>query len=351
MKSRRTLVLQLAAAALTLFVGARAPAVLRVTPGPVGADARGNVVASRSRAVAVASAGRVEPRSEEIRVGAEITAKVRSLLVEEGQAVDQSAALVVLENAEYRARVASAKAAVAEKQAALDRLLAGARDEERLEAAAAADEARTTFEIKRADWMRRRSLFDDHVIAREEYDRSEHEFRAAEARYRAAVQRQALVMNPARREDVARARAELEHALSAAAEAESAIAKTVVRSPIAGIVLRTHVRAGETVAPDPSQPLVTVANLSRLRVRAEVDEADIGRVHLGQRAWVTATAYGDRRFYGTVVRVAPILGRKKLVRDEPTERIDTKVLETLVELDPNQSLPIGLRVDTFFQDR
>ena len=61
--------------------------------------------------------------------------------------------------------------------------------------------------------------------------------------------------------------------------------------------------------------------------------------------------YGDRHFFGSVVAVAPILGRKKLTRDEPTERIDTKVLEVLVELEPDQLLPIGLRVDTFFESQ
>jgi HlyD family secretion protein len=158
-------------------------------------------------------------------------------------------------------------------------------------------------------------------------------------------------MDPARPEDVSRARADVDMALSTVAEAESALAKTMIRSPIDGVVLRTHVRAGETVAPSPELPLVTVADMSTLRVRAEVDEADIGRVFVGQRAWVTAPAYGEQRVFGRVVSVAPIVGRKKLTRDEPTERIDTKVLEVLVELEPDQQLPIGLRVDTFFENR
>jgi multidrug resistance efflux pump len=346
MSLRRNLVMLSGAGALTLLVVARAPAMLRGAEVP---QEDGEVSTVGADVAAVASPGRVEPRSEEIHVGAELTGKVRSLLVGERQQVAKGDVLVALENAEYGARLASARAVVAEKEAALQRVVTGARDQERLEAAAATDEARTVLENKKTEWTRRKGLYEGGVIAREEFERSEHEFFAADARHRAAVQRQALLVDPARPEDVSRARADLDMALSAVAEAESVLAKTLIRSPIAGVVLRTHVREGETVAPSPELPLVTVADMSSLRVRAEVDEADIGRVYARQRSWVTAPAYGDNRFSGNVVSIAPILGRKKLTRDDPTERIDTKVLEVLVELDAGQQLPIGLRVDTFFE--
>jgi HlyD family secretion protein len=68
-------------------------------------------------------------------------------------------------------------------------------------------------------------------------------------------------------------------------------------------------------------------------------------------AYVKAEAYGDRRFTGKVVRIGEALGRKNVRTDEPTERVDTKILETLIELDPGQTLPIGLRVDAFLKPR
>jgi len=49
------------------------------------------------------------------------------------------------------------------------------------------------------------------------------------------------------------------------------------------------------------------------------------------------------------VRIGQALGRKNIRTDEPTERVDKKILETLVELDPGQTLPIGLRVDAFLE--
>jgi HlyD family secretion protein len=73
----------------------------------------------------------------------------------------------------------------------------------------------------------------------------------------------------------------------------------------------------------------------------------VAAVHVGQTAWVTADAYGERRFAGRVIRVGEMLGRKNVRTDDPAEKVDTKVLETLVELDEGTRLPIGLRVDAF----
>jgi HlyD family secretion protein len=84
-----------------------------------------------------------------------------------------------------------------------------------------------------------------------------------------------------------------------------------------------------------------------LRVRVDVDETDVSKVRLGQRAYVTADAYGKQKFWGRVVRVGQQLGPKNVRTDEPTEKVDTKILEILVELDGGLELPDGLRVDAF----
>jgi len=66
-----------------------------------------------------------------------------------------------------------------------------------------------------------------------------------------------------------------------------------------------------------------------------------------QKVYVTADAFGKQQFWGHVIRVGQQLGRKNVRTDEPTEHVDTKILETLVELDAGTQLPIGLRVDGF----
>ena len=88
-----------------------------------------------------------------------------------------------------------------------------------------------------------------------------------------------------------------------------------------------------------------------LRVRMDVDETDINKVRVGQKAYITADAFGDHKFWGHVVRVGEQLGPKNVRTDEPTERVDRKILETLVELDQGVKLPVGLRVDTYIVGR
>ena len=124
--------------------------------------------------------------------------------------------------------------------------------------------------------------------------------------------------------------------------------KTLVRAPVDGVVLRRHLRAGESLAVLPVRsPIVTLADVTALRGRVDVDEGDIGGLRVGQPAWVTADAYGTRRFAGRVGRIGEMLGRARIRTDDPAERIDHKVRETLVELEASARLPIGLRVDAF----
>ena len=118
-----------------------------------------------------------------------------------------------------------------------------------------------------------------------------------------------------------------------------------MRSPIDGVVLKLYRRAGETVSNLPPTPIATVGDISRLRVRADIDETDVAQIALGQTVWVTADAFRDRRFRGTVAQIGVQLGRKNFRNDNPQERVDTKILEVMIDLEPGVQLPIGLPVD------
>jgi HlyD family secretion protein len=214
----------------------------------------------------------------------------------------------------------------------------------------------------RAELARSNALFAGGVIAREELERSERDAQVAEARIREVRERFKFVNATAREEDVARAEATIRvseaqvkeagarivEARARRDEANARLDKSFIRSPIAGVVLRKRLRIGESVSPEsPNNSIFTVADTSALRVRVDVDERDVGGIGVGQRAYVTAETYGERKFTGRVVSVGQILGRKNVRTEEPTERVDKKILETLVELDAGQRLPPGLRVDAF----
>jgi ABC exporter DevB family membrane fusion protein len=296
---------------------------------------------------AVAAPGRVEPVSEEVKIGSSIYGKLKTILVEEGARVRRGQVIAMLDNAEYAARVAVAGAQVAEMLASERRVLNGAREQERAEALAAVNEAEAIRENARAEVERRRKLYGSGDISRSDLERVEREFRVAESRLDAARQRHGFVDASARPEDRAKAEADVSLARARLAEAQAMLDKTIIRSPIDGVVLRKHMNAGEVVSDKSDYPIVTVGDSSVLRVRADVDETDIAKIKVGQRAYVKADAYGEKKFRGRVVRVGQALGKKNVRTDRPAERVDTKILETLIELDAGQSLPPGLRVDAF----
>jgi len=295
---------------------------------------------------AVAAPGVVEAASEEVAVHAEISARLTRVAVEEGDRVTRGQTLATLDDTELRAREATAASLVNERQAAFEHVLVGANQLERREAWVGLKEAEASLEHARAQLGRRQKLFEAGVFSREEVEVAASDLRVAQERWEKAFVHRDLVNARAVPEERRKSEAAVETARAQLAEARALLAKTTLRAPLSGVVLRKYLRAGEMASPE-SKPVLTMADTARLRVRAEVDETDIAKVNPGQEAYVTAAAYGERRFAGRVVRIANVLGKKHVHTDEPAERVDTKVLETLVELEPGAGLPIGLRVTVF----
>jgi HlyD family secretion protein len=314
-----------------------------------------NAIAAEGAAAAVkgtelvAGPGHVEPYSEDIKIGSELSGRLKSVFVEEGDVIHRSQVLAELENADYRAQVESAKANVAAKQAALRKVVNGARRQERDEAWSSVNEARAVMENSDSEMRRRQQLFSAGVVSREEMERYAREADVAKAQYQAKVEQHSLVDDHAREEDRSLAEADLQLSQAQLEEAQARYDKTFIRAPIDGAVLRKHHRSGESVSNSSTvpDPILTIGDRKTLRVRVDVDETDVGKVRVGQKAYVTADAFGKQRFWGRVVRVGQQLGPKNVRTDEPAEKIDTKILETLVELDPGLQLPDGLRVDAF----
>ncbi len=310
-------------------------------------SAAGTIEGVGQRPLLIAGPGRVEPASEDIKIGSELSGRLKTVNVEEGDVIQRGQVLAELENADYRAQVESARANVVAKEATLRKVINGARRQERAEAWSSVNEARAVMENARSEFRRRQQLFSAAVISREEVERYAREADVAKAKYDAAVEQHALIDDHAREEDQSFAEADLQLAQGQLAEAQARYEKTFIRSPIDGAVLRKHHRSGESVsnsstAPD---PILTIGDRKTQRVRVDVDETDVSKVRVGQRAYITADAFGQQKFWGHVVRVGQQLGPKNVRTDEPAEKVDTKILETLVELDPNTNLPDGLRVD------
>lgn len=99
------------------------------------------------------------------------------------------------------------------------------------------------------------------------------------------------------------AQASLKSALSQKQVAQLALADTLVRSPLDGVISKRHVQPGEKVSPDTA--LYSIVNLSRLTLEAQVPASEIPRVKTGQQVLFYVDGYGGREFEGKVARINP----------------------------------------------
>lgn len=332
------LILAVSLSASLIFARAKGEAAKSKTPS-----------AAQTAPVLIGGPGRVEPSSENIALGSELSGKLKSVNVEEGDTIRKGQVLAVLENADYAAQVASAEATVKQKEATLRKVINGARGQERREALSTVRAAEAVMNNAHSQMERYQKLFAAGVVSREEAERFAREYDVAKAQYQEAYEHHSLVDDHAREEDRTAAEADLQLARAQLEDARAKYEKTLIKSPIDGTVLRKHHRQGESVSNSSTvpDPILTIGDKKVLRVRVEVDETEVSKVQVGQRAYVTADAYGKQKFWGKVVRVGEQLGRKNIRTDEPTEKVDSKILETLVELESGSKLPVGLRVDAF----
>jgi len=296
---------------------------------------------------ALVAPGLVEAQGERVALGFEAAGRIVELAVAEGEAVTAGQVLGRLDDRVAQARVARAEAGVAAAEARRQLAVRGARPDERRAADAEAAAAGATAHERALARGRADALYaaNADAVALAEVDAVRGQAAAAEAAAAAAAARAALVKKGTRAELIAEATAAVAAARAELDEARALLDQHVLRAPRAGVIVRRLHEVGEHVTTMPPTTVLVLADTVHLELRVEVDEIDVGKVAVGQRAAAHALAYGARRFEGRVVRVLGELGRKTQRLDDPRARIDTRVLEVVVALDGAERLPLGLRMD------
>jgi HlyD family secretion protein len=258
-----------------------------------------------------------------VQVGSQLSGQIAELLVDFNDEVKQGQPLAELDPSTFQSQVHAAEAALevaraeilkqrAELQTAISEV-ASARHG--LDVAAAhVESARAELNEAERDLKRKRTLAGTKVLAQAHVDQATTAHRSAAADLRAAeavvgVAKEAVVAAGARQ---LMADANLLYAQAAereqAAELDQAridLERTVIAAPIDGVVIGRDVDRGQTVAASLEAPtLFTLAqDLHQMEVHASIDEADIGRIRLGQQSRFTVDAYPDRVFAGTVIQI------------------------------------------------
>jgi HlyD family secretion protein len=294
--------------------------------------------------------GRVEPRMGEIRITAPLPGgRIADVLVKPNQEVFAGELLVRLDDEEALARVAEADAQVAlHKRARNDQSAPAASADRRKAEDTAADaersvaDARSALDKTTADWRAGSAAKTDLDAARTALSRAEdrlREKRDALAKLKASAD----TPLPTRLEG------ELNVAQAEWRVAQAALEKTQIRAPADGVVLRVDAKAGELSMPSIGPAMVVIGDVSALRVRAEVNEQDLGHIRVGQGVLVRAGAFHGREFEGKVSSVARVVGPSRINSGDPRKFSDVDVLEVLVDLPSAGPLVVGEQVDVYFK--
>lgn len=301
--------------------------------------------------VTLAAPGRVESIGETFEIGTAVNGVLSSVPVREGQKVSAGQILAIVSCDELNSEIASARATVESGRQTRARLVRGSREEERQRVEVEITAAQSTLNHAELHYQRMTSLVKDGVIARAEWETAKRDYELAQASVKSAEKRKQLVNAPPLQEELAKADADIQAAAERVKMLNAQLDKCVIKSPISGTVLRVYLRAGESVSPINPRSLMSIADTLQLRVRAEVDERDIGRVVIGQQVKILVDAYPDRQFTGTVGSIGDSMGRKNVQTGEPSEKSDRDVMDVLIDLNKVENrLIVGLRVTVQFID-
>jgi len=281
----------------------------------------------------VSASGEIKPKNY-VNIGANAFGKITRLFVKEGDRVKAGAMLAQIENVQPAADVAAARAALA--AARTDALAA---DAALKTAQANLVRARADAEHARLDHVRAEGLYQDELIAKQDYDAKKAAWDAAAA---VVDQCQAQVFQAKAQLDSANRRITQNEATLT--RNTDVLSKTEYRAPYDGTVTNLPVREGETVVIGiqnaPGSTLMTLADMSVITAEVMVDETDIINVRRGQPADVTIDAIPGKSFKATVTDIGEnaLLRSSGVASSQSTsgsqEAKDFKVVVTLDEPPP-----------------
>lgn len=308
------------------------------------------VAAPREVPWVAAAPGRVEPLSGEYRIGASMPGRIAEVTVAVNGFVEQDEVVVRLDDEEPRARLTAAEIEASVRQRERDAApVTQGRDElnkaEDAYYAAARSATNARFAVDYALAARRNGTAGaDQMLAdankrltdaRDRLQRTRGTFAAAQVKPNLPAPN--------------RAEAALTAARTEVDVAEAMLQRTRIRSPLTGTVLILNAKLGEIVSPSAEQVLAVIGNAYLVRVRAEVDEADTGKIKRGQKVFVKSQGFPGREFEGKVSAIAPTLAPPRLANRGARRPTDVEVLDVTVDIEGSVPLLPGMRVDTFFR--
>lgn len=245
--------------------------------------------------------GNVEIR--QVRLAFHDTGRIEQIPAQEGAAVKSGDLVAGLDPSRFEAAVAEARARVSTQKEVLASLLAGSRPEVIAEAEARVRAAEATLTDAEQIYRRTQTLAAAEYTSRQKLDDAEASLHNARANLDAARQVRNLSVKGPRKEDIAAARARLKQSEAALQLAEQQLADTRLLAPADGIIQNRILEPGDMAFPQ--TPVLTLALIEPVWVRAYVSEPDLGRIAPGMPVEVHNDSYPEKAYRGWIGFISP----------------------------------------------
>lgn len=261
----------------------------------------------------VRAPGKIEPKLQ-VNISADIMGKVVKLLVKEGDPVRRGQLMLQLDDTQYRTSANQSQAALVSARARLR-------------------EAEHAKKVGDATYERAGALFRQGLLSQAEYDQSTNAHESVTVAAATAA------------EEVTRAQSALE-------AAQDALSKTRFHAPFDGVVSALNVEQGEIVITgtmnNPGTQIMTVSDLSRMLVRADVDETDVVDMKIGQQAKISVDAMPDTTFPGRVTEIGNTAKRSITSSVEGQTNFEVKVVfdADVKEIRPGMTADVEIETAT-----
>ncbi len=264
----------------------------KIDPSKLATIERGDIARS------VVATGKIEPLAK-VEVKSKASGIVKRIFVHYSDWVKTGQVLVELDKEDLQARVRESKAALMAAQAA-QQAAEATYERNKVEAEA------PDLPFLKSNLDRARQLKSQGLIAQSLFEDSERAYQLAANKQMTAIRNIAVS-----RADIARAKAQVAQAQATLDQADEDLRNSTIVSPMDGIVLSRDVEVGDAVSSilvlgSQATKLFTLGDVSDVYVLGKVDEADIGKVYLGQPARIVVESFKDKKFYGKVTKISPL---------------------------------------------
>ena len=283
---------------------------------------------------------------EEIEIGSQVVGIISEVTVNEGDTVKKGQPLVILDNSKIITRIKLSEAKLKEAKAHQREVEVGYRNEDIKMAQSRMNRAKIIYEKAQNECERQKRLYRKEAATLVDFERAEEKMKVAAAELDETNANLEKFLKGVRKEEIERAESVVEKTTSELNYYRAVLKDYTILSPIDGLVTDRYRDAGETVTA--GTPLMNLINPHKRRIRAELEESDVGKVVEGQPVEVSVDAYQDRVYQGRVYKVLPILRRYSLRVFDPSAAYDINAQDIYAKLDDFSGLKHGMQVTVRF---